>query len=371
MTLKISKTQNNTKNKMQSLLEKSKEHFYIPKPGDVLSGKIIQIKPSIVLIDLDGVGIGAIYAGDFKNLPDKSKKIKKGKEISGIVHEVENEDGYVELSLDLASSKEVWKELKNKMENNKIINAQIIDANKGGLIAEIKNILAFLPVSQLTYENYPRVPDGDKNKILEKLNKLIGKSLKVKIIDVNQRENKLIVSEKIAMQKQEKELLGSLEVGQIIKGTITGVAHFGAFIKFYPKDSKKFIEGLIHISELAWQRIEDTKDVVKVGDEVEAKIIDIDKEKVSLSIKDLKQDPWIGAEKKYKIGSKVKGEVIKIDKFGAFVQLDKNIHGLAHISQFNNNIDKKLESGKKYEFKVVSMESKAHRLGLELVQNSK
>jgi len=356
------------KTAMQKLLEESRNYFQIPKPGDVLSGTIIKIEPSIVLIDLGRIGLGAIYAGDFKNLPDKSKKIKKGKEISGIIRKVENEDGYVELSLDMASSKEIWKELKENMEKHEVVKAQVVDANKGGLIVEIKSILAFLPVSQLTYENYPRVSEGDKNKILEELNKLIGKSLKVKIIDVNQRENKLIVSERTAMQEQEKALLGQVKTGQTIKGEITGVANFGAFIKFQPKKSEKFIEGLIHISEMAWQRIENPKDLVKVGDMVEAKIIDIDKNKVSLSMKDLKQDPWIGAEEKYKKESKVKGEVVKIDKFGAFIQLDKNIHGLAHINQFKNDIDKKLELGKKYEFRVISIEPKAHRLGLELIK---
>lgn len=357
-------------NKMSKLLQSSKEYFQIPSKGDLLEGMIISIEPGYVLVDLGCFGMGAIYACDFQNLPEKNKKIKIGKKISGIVRELENDQGFIELSLDMASSKEVWQDLKQKQEQEKIIKVKILDANKGGLIAEINDIFAFLPVSQLSAQNYPRVEQGSKTKILEELRKLIDQILEVKIIDINQKEDKLIISERAANLDQEKELLGQIKVGQIVKGEVSGVADFGAFVKFYPKNdkTKRFIEGLVHISELAWQRIDNPRDIVKHGDKVKAKIIDIDKDKVSLSIKSLEQDPWQKASKKYEKGNKINGEVTKIDKFGAFVQLDKDIHGLAHVAQFTGDMDEQIKIGKKYKFEIISIEPEAHRLGLKLVK---
>ncbi|MAG44660.1 30S ribosomal protein S1 [bacterium] len=365
--MKKIKSKKENKSGMSELLQSSKKYFQVPNIGDLLEGTIVSIEPGYVLVDLGRFGMGAIYACDFQNLPEKNKKIKIGKKISGLVREIENDESYIELSLDMASSKEIWQDLKSQQDKGEILKVKILDANKGGLIAEIRDIFAFLPVSQLSAQNYPRVDQGSKSKILEELRKLIDQDLEIKIIDVNQREDKLIISERAANLDQEKELLSQIKVGQVVKGEVSGVANFGAFVRFYPQDNKeRFIEGLVHISELAWQRIDDPRNIVNPGDKVDAKIIDIDRDKVSLSIKGLEQDPWQKAGKKYEKGDKIKGEVTKIDKFGAFVQLDKDIHGLAHVAQFTGDMNEQIELGKKYKFEIISIEPEAHRLGLRL-----
>jgi len=187
-----------------------------------------------------------------------------------------------------------------------------------------------LPVSQLSPENYPRVSGGDKSKILEKLKEFVGKSVEVRIIDADERSEKLIVSEKAVWEEQQKDLIDKFKIGDTVEGTVTAVADFGVFVKF------ENLEGLVHISEIAWQRIEHPKDIVKVGQEVKAEIIAIEGSKIFLSMRKLLTDPWAEVAKKYDIGQKVTGKVLKINPFGLFVELDDDIHGLAHISELSD-----------------------------------
>jgi len=221
-----------------------------------------------------------------------------------------------------------------------------------------------LPVSQLSLEHYPRVEDGDKNRILEVLHSYVGQLFDVQIITNDSGEEKLIVSEKAVFEKEMENRLGILKIGQVVEGMITGVVDFGAFVKFGD------LEGLVHISELAWQRIENPKDIVKVGQKVTAKVISIDKGRVSLSIKQLQEDPWLEAVKKYQIGQVVSGKVAKVMPFGVFVELDKDIQGLAHVMELSHeagkNPDDILKAGEEKEFKIISIEPAEHRLGLSL-----
>jgi len=232
------------------------------------------------------------------------------------------------------------------------------------LMVEINNVIGFLPVSQLSLEHYPRVEDGDKNRILGVLQSFIGQLFDVQIITADSAEEKLIVSEKAVFEKEMENRLGQLKIGMVVEGTITGVVDFGAFVKFGE------MEGLVHISELAWQRIENPKDIVKVGQKVTAKIISIDKGRVSLSIKQLQEDPWLEAVKKYQIGQTVKGKVAKVMPFGVFVELDKDIQGLCHIMELSHEAVKNpediLKPGEEKEFKIISIEPAEHRLGLSL-----
>jgi small subunit ribosomal protein S1 len=232
-------------------------------------------------------------------------------------------------------------------------------------MVKVGNVIGFLPVSQLTTENYPRIEGGDKNKILSYLKTFTNKIMRTKIIDVSEKDEKLIVSEKAAWDEKQRAALSGYKVGDKVKGKITGVVDFGAFIEF-----GEGLEGLIHISELAWQRIDDPKTVVKVGDTVEAEIISLDDTKVSLSMKKLKMDPWQEVAAKYTIGQKVKGKVLKINPFGAFVELDQEIHGLAHISELSDkpikNPEEVVRAGETYDFRILTIEPKEHRLGLSL-----
>jgi len=347
----------------------------IPQVGDVLEAKVLDISSSSLFLDLGPFGTGVVIGKEIKDGLGSTGKLKKGDLVNATLVDLENEDGYIELSIREASYEKAWDDLESKRDTQEILSVKILDANKGGLMIEINGITGFLPVSQLSSEHYPRVEDGDKNKILELLKKLIDKELQVKIIDVDQVAEKLITSEKAAMSEKERAIISQLQIGDIIEGEVSGVVDFGAFIKFLPlskkdsTDDKDKLEGLVHISELAWQLIDNPREIVKTGDKVKAQIIGLDDTRISLSLKALKTDPWNEIGDKYKVGDIVKGKVDKINPFGAFVYLDENIHGLAHVSEFRDvfpdkKMDEVLQIESSYKWKILSIEPKEHRMGL-------
>jgi small subunit ribosomal protein S1 len=354
----------------------------VPQVGDVLEGKVIEITSNSLLLDLGSLGTGIVLGKEVKDGLGSTAKLKKGDTVSATLVDLENEDGYIELSIREASYERAWEDLESKRDTQEIIATKILDANKGGLMVEVNGITGFLPVSQLSAEHYPRVEDGDKNKILEILKSLISHELRVRIIDADRESEKLIVSERAASSEKEKEVISQLQVGDIILGEVSGVVDFGAFVKFLPpskkdsQDEKDKLEGLIHISELAWQLIDDPREVVKTGDKLEAQIIGIDNTRISLSAKALKKDPWTEISKKYKEGKIVEGKVDKINPFGAFVYLDENIHGLAHVSEFQEvfpgkKMEEVLKAGESYKWKILSIEPKEHRMGLLFMKEEK
>ncbi len=351
----------------------------IPEEGSKVKGEVIEIDNHAVYVDLKQSGTGIIYGKEVKDgFGENRKKLKSGDEITATVVEVENEDGYVELSVREAIREEAWKDLINKKERQEVFPVKILDANKGGLMVEINGITGFMPVSQLTAEHYPRVEDGDKNKIFEILKSYINTEMTVSVLSAVPEEEKLIVSEKQARKDEEKESISEFKVGDIVEGEISGVVDFGAFVKFLPpskkdsKNEKDKLEGLVHISQLDWKLIDNPREVVKVGDKVRAKIISIDDTRISLSIRDLKNDPWNEVDKKYKVGDVVEGKVNKVNHFGAFVYLDNDIHGLAHISDFiakypGKNIDEVIKTGETYLWQITSMVPAEHRMGLRFM----
>jgi small subunit ribosomal protein S1 len=336
-------------------------NFNIPKAGDVIEGKIFEINKNGLFVDLANFKTGVVLPKELKENPDYFKKVKIGDKIVVKIVELENENGYVEVSLKEAGSERGRQELEKKMETKEIIESKVLKANKGGLILEVNGVQAFMPVSQLSSEHYPRVEGGDAQKILQQLQKLVGQTLKVKIIDLNLKEDRLIVSEKATQKQEIEEIIKKYKIGDVVEGTITGIVDFGAFVKF------NNLEGLVHISELAYQLIEDPHDIVKIGEKVQAKIIEIDKDKISLSIKALQKNPWEKVREKYDAGQTIKGKVTKFNPFGAFIQLDKDIHGLAHISEFGTEEKMKqaLEIGKKYNFKIISIKPNEYRMALK------
>jgi len=334
----------------------------IPAIGDLVEGKILSVSKNEVLLDIEGLTIGTIRGKEIYDESGEYSKIKTGDKVSATVLELENEKGRLELSFRYAGHQKAWERLEKLMKDEEIVDAKIVDANKGGLMTKVGNVMGFLPVSQLNTEHYPRVEGGDRSKILVALKKFIGQAHKVKIIDVNEAEEKLIVSERAAWEEKQQSAMEGFKLGNVIEGTITAVVDFGAFIEF-----GQGLEGLVHISELAWQRIDDPNTIVKVGDKIKAEIISVEGSRVSLSMKKLLEDPWAKVAKKYKVNQKVKGKVLKINPFGAFVELDKDIHGLAHISELGKDINHPkdmLEEGKDYEFTIISLDPKDHRLGL-------
>jgi len=344
---------------MQTLLAEGK--FDIPKTGDVIEATVIAIKPQTIYLDLKNFKTGIILGKEIKQNPSEFKNIKVNDVITVKIVDLENEDGYTEVSLLKAGEEKKWQALKEKMENGEIIEAKVLKANKGGLMIEVDKIEAFMPVSQLSSAHYPRVEGGNKQKILQELNKLVNTILKLKIIDLDPREKKLIVSEKSADEKKLKKALEKYKVGDVVEGLITGIVDFGVFVKFDE------LEGLIHISEIEWQIIDNPGDFFKVGDKVKAKIVEIEGDKVSLSTKALKENPWEKVRDKYKSGQIVEGKVTKFNPFGAFVKLDKNIQGLTHISEFGTEKKMKetLEIDKTYNFKIISIKPSEYRMALK------
>ncbi len=351
---------------MGKLLE-DKQLFNLPKVGDLVKGIIISAGKSEVYIDLGGIATGVVRGRERYDEAEQYRNLQPGDEVEATVLEAENENGEVELSFQYAGRRKAWDNLRDFEKNGQLITATIADANKGGLMVKVENIVGFLPVSQLSPEHYPRIPGGDKNRILEILKSYIGKKFEVKVFDVNEDEDKLIVSEKSAWEETKKDVLGKYKTGSVVEGTVTAVTDFGIFVEFDDK-----LEGLIHISEIAWQRIENPHDFVKVGQRVKAEIISIENSKIFLSMKRLAKDPWDGIEKKYAIGQKISGTIIKVNPFGLFVELEKNIQGLAHVSQLADkpvaNVSDLAKVGDKMDFYVVSMDPKNHRLGLSLVK---
>lgn len=353
----------NSAQTMQDLITAGVE-IKVLKPGDTVEGKLLSVGKNEVYVDLEGYGIGVVRGRELYDDEATLSSLKPGDTVLVSVVDAENKDGIVELSMRQAGQERVWQALKEKMESKEVVRTKILEANKGGLMVEINSVVGFLPVSQLSLEHYPRVEDGDKNRILQVLQSYNGQLFDVQIITADQAEEKLIVSEKAVFEKEMENRLSTLKIGNIVEGVVTGVVDFGAFIKFGE------MEGLVHISELAWQRIENPKDIIKVGDKVTAKIISVDKGRVSLSIKQLQTDPWLEAVKKYQIGQVVKGKISKIMPFGVFVELDKDIQGLAHIMELSHEAIKTAEEvlklGEEKEFKIISIEPAEHRLGLSL-----
>lgn len=335
-----------------------------PRIGEIIRGKVVAKKSGTLFLDLGPVGTGIIYGKEFQEAKDALKILKIEDSVFAKVVDLENEEGYFELSISQAGREITWEELKKNKEKEEIIKVKILGANKGGLLAKASGVLGFLPVSQLSSEHYPKIEGGKTDIILKELQKLVGKDLEVQIFDLDPKTEKLILSEKSKETGKIREILKNYKVGDVVEGEITGVLDFGAFVKF----GEEKLEGLIHISELDWKLIENPSEVVETGQKVKAKIIEIQDNKVSLSLKALKKDPWQDIEEKYKKGDKVQGEVKKFNPFGAFVQLTPEIQGLCHISEFGSRakMEEKLEINKKYDFQILQIDPKEHRMSLKL-----
>ena len=351
---------------MKEILEKD-NLLKPPKVGEIVEGKVVAKEKSGFYLDLGAIGTGIIYGKEFSEAKRALKNLKIGDNVFAKIVDIENEDGYVELSISEAGRELTWENLKQKKEKGEIISVKIVGANKGGLLAEISGIPGFLPVSQLSSEHYPKVEDGETTKILRELQKFIGKELSVQIFDLDPKVDKLILSEKSKEVKKIKEILKNYKIGEVVKGEITGIVDFGAFLRFGEN-----LEGLIHISELDWAIIENPSEIVKVGEIVRAKIIEISNDKVFLSLKALKKDPWQNIDKKYKKGGVVRGEVTKLNPFGVFVKITSKIQGLCHISEFisREKMEEKLKIGEKYNFRILEIRSAEHRMSLALAEKS-
>jgi small subunit ribosomal protein S1 len=348
---------------MEDLLKDSPQVIF-PKPGTLIEGTVTDISKNKVLVDLGGINTGIIAGKELHDSLGTLDELKVGDKISAYIIESENADGVVVLSLRKASQEKSWRYFVDAYKNDKVIEVTANEANKGGLLLEVDGIKGFIPVSQLAPMHYPRVNGADSNLILKRLQELVGEKFEVKVINVDHENGKLILSEKAAMNEQRKSALEKLKVGQKIKGKISGIVKFGIFVAF------DGLEGLVHISEIAWGHVKDPAEYGKIGDEVEVLVIGIEGEKISLSMKRLVPDPWLEAAKKFKVGKIVEGEVNKITQFGAFVKLSDEINGLIHLSEITDkpiqDLNKILKVGDKVKAKIISVDSEEHRIGLSI-----
>lgn len=333
--------------------------------GDVVEGTVIAAEKHEVWLDLGQRGTGLVVGREI----EQSADIKPGDTISASVLDPESDEGYAILSLKKAAKEKGWELLEQRFKDGEVFSVQAFDANKGGLLIEVDGIRGFLPVSQLSAENYPRVSGADKDEILHRLTSLVRKPLQVRVLDLDRRDNKLILSEKEAQREHTQDKVAKLNVGDTIKGLVTGVVDFGIFVNV------DGIEGLVHISEIAWDRVDNPAKYVKVGQEIEAKIIAIDRDKLSLSIKQLQADPWINEIAKYKEGDSVEGKITRITPFGAFVQVTPVIEALVHISELSDNHVEDpsalLKVGDTKQFRVIAIDPEAHKLSLSLKSPAK
>jgi small subunit ribosomal protein S1 len=340
-----------------------------PSVGDLVEGTIIALARGRMYIDLPPFGTGLIYGREYLNAADVLRKANPGDTITAKVVDPAGRDGYIELSLKEARQAAIWGEAEQAIAAGTIYNLAVEDANKGGLILTWQGIQGFLPASQLAKEHYPRITDGDKDKIIGELKKLVGVLIPVRVITADARENKLIFSERTGSEDQEKaSLIDKYQVGDTVEGEITGAVDFGIFVRI-----EQGLEGLVHISELDWGLVEDPRALFKVGDRVKVKIIEIKEGKVSLSIKALKENPWKTAGDRYQKGQDVSGVIIKYNKHGALASIEEGIAGLAHISEFTNpqELRENLELGKTYPFKITLFEPKDQRMTLSFAGTKK
>lgn len=351
----------NAKLTMDDLLAQADENVKQITAGEVISGKVLTLKKHEVLIDLGAQGVGFVPRREV----GFSRNLAVGDEVTASVVDTELDNGYSLLSLRKAAKDRGWDEVTAKQEASEVITITPYDANRGGLLVEYEGIRGFLPVSQLSAEHYPRVGSSDKDEILQRLNALVNKELKVRILDADRKANKLIFSEKEAIKDGLVERFESLKIGDSVSGVVTGVVDFGVFVNV------DGIEGLVHISEISWERVNNPNDYVKTGQNIEAKIIAIDKDRLSLSIKQLTEDPWLDEVKQFKAGSEVEGTVTRITPFGAFVQISPAVEALVHVSELGDDDtdpEKVFTLNEQKTFKVLDIDKENRKISLTLVK---
>jgi len=336
-----------------------------PSIEDLIEGTVIAIDKGAVYIDLPPFGTGIIYGREYLNARDIIRKVNIGDTVAGKVIALDNKEGYIEISLKEARQAIIWSEAEDAIRDKKTFDILVTDANKGGLILSWQGIQGFLPASQLKPDHYPRIADGDKDKILDELRKLVNTRITVAIIAAIPKEGKLIFSEKSQESKDKGEMVDKYTLGDELDGEVTGIVDFGVFVKI-----EEGLEGLVHISEIDWALVENPRALYKVGDKVKVKIIDIKDGKVSLSIKALKENPWVSASKKYKKDDEVNGVVIKFNKHGALASIEEGVAGLVHISEFGSEekLREKLELGRTYDFKITLFDPKEQKMALSYIE---
>jgi small subunit ribosomal protein S1 len=365
---------------MAELLENPDHEVKSLKHGDVVEGTVVRIDPDEILVDFGGKSEGVVSNRELLNrrgpreAEEARPEIQVGSEVLVYVLQPESPEGHAVLSLRRAGLERKWRAMQERFDAGEIVEARVIDHNKGGLIVDL-GVRGFVPISQIV--DFPRRPRDEQprdaaQEIAEKLQPFVGRTLRLKILEVNRKANRLILSEKVALYEERREkrdeLFSSLETGQRVTGVVRSIAPFGVFVDLGG------IDGLVHKSELSWNKVNNPETAYQIGEEVEAEVIDINHERgrISLSIRRLQPDPWQESVAKYKIGDVIDGTVTKLVNFGAFVRVEEGLEGLIHISELSNqrvaHPGDVVQEGQEVKLRIISLDSERHRLGLSLKQ---
>ncbi len=365
---------------MAELLDAEENEVKSLKHGDVVEGTVVRIDPDEILVDFGGKSEGVVSNRELlsrrgpREGEDQRPELKMGDEVLVYVLQPESPEGHAVLSLRRAGLERKWRAMQERFDAGEIVEARVIDHNKGGLIVDL-GVRGFVPISQIV--DFPRRPRDEQprdaaQEIAEKLQPYIGRTLRLKILEVNRKANRLILSEKVALYEERREkrdeLFSSLQVSQRVTGQVRSIAPFGVFIDLGG------IDGLVHKSELSWNKVNNPETAYQIGDEVEAEVIDINHERgrISLSIRRLQPDPWQESVAKYKIGDVIEGTVTKLVNFGAFVRVEEGLEGLIHISELSHqrvaHPGDVVKEGETVKLRIISLDSERHRLGLSLKQ---
>ena len=358
-------------NEMEALLAASTTPINI-KRGDVVEGVIVRIDQDEILVDIGLKSEGVLST---KELPASGygsfSELHLNDKVLVYVIQPESSEGHAILSLKRANTERQWRIAEEQYKNGELLKAKVIDFNKGGLIVDVAGIRGFVPISQILNLKREEVASGGENQeTAAKLQSMKDKELQLKIIEINRARNRLILSERLAVQewrqRRREELLDELKPGEVRKGVVSNLANFGAFVDLGGAD------GLVHISQLAWSRVNHPSEVLHVGQEVEVQVLNVDKEKkkIGLSIKRAEVDPWTTVEQRYTPGQVVTGVVTKIAPFGAFARIEDGIEGLIHQSELTPGADPKtvLHEGTQLQLRILRIEAERRRLGLSLRQ---
>ncbi len=358
-------------NEMEALLAASANPINI-KRGDVVEGVIVRIDQDEILVDIGLKSEGVLST---KELPSNGygsfSELHLNDKVLVYVIQPETSEGHAVLSLKRANTERQWRIAEEQYKNNELLKAKVIDYNKGGLIVDVGGIRGFVPISQILNLKREEVASGgESQETAAKLQSMKDKELQLKIIEINRARNRLILSERLAVQewrqRRREELLDELKPGEVRTGVVSNLANFGAFVDLGGAD------GLVHISQLAWSRVNHPSEVLHVGQEVEVQVLSVDKEKkkIALSIKRAEVDPWTTVAQRYTPGQVVTGVVTKIAPFGAFARIEDGIEGLIHLSELTPGIDPKtvLHEGAQLQLRILRIDAERRRLGLSLRQ---
>lgn len=348
---------------MEKLLsEESAPPVISPKPGEVLDGEVVFKGKNKLLLDISGSATGIISGRELRDSFHTFQELSVGAEVTAMVLEEENDEGMIVMSLRRVSQQKAWDKFYKLIDDDGTMSFVPQEANKGGLLANIDGIRTFLPVSQLSPVNYPRVTD--KSEIMNRLGKFIGQEFFVKIIMTDEDAGKIVVSEREAMSEHRAKSLEGLKTGDEREGAVSGIVNFGIFVTF------DGLEGLVHISEIAWGHVKNPSEFVRVGDRVKVKVIGMEGEKLSLSIKQLTKDPWEAVAERYPVGKRVQGTITRLTDYGAFVKLENEINGLVHLSEITHakiaDASDVLKIGQKIDVQVINIEPDERRIGLSV-----